>query len=373
MSTKYAQKLEKLRQRRQPTASFAKRLAAARMTFDSAEHNVAMESFETQGKGDATKYALGCMAEVPPEYTATSLRDGQRISDQLTNQKELGVSTRLQGSVPLNIHIYTSSDVDLLVLANWFLIVDTPVVVPGKYRFDANLSPANELSRLRGFCEKFLAARYPAADVDTTGAKSIAVSGGSLARKVDVVPAHWIDTVSYQNSDVEHMRDVAILNKHERTTLRNRPFMHMASIEAKDVDTNGYAKRAIRLLKCLARDSDEEINLSSYDIASLIFHMDDAELRGQPYFPLLLLDRVEAYLRRLEANAQIAFSLQTPDGSRKILDSAEKFHSLSKLRQEVTEAIDNIATEYNAMIPFTFDKARAAELARKTLRETAIF
>ncbi|KVD08039.1 hypothetical protein WI80_14615 [Burkholderia ubonensis] len=371
MSTKYSQKLEKLRQRRKPT-DLAKSLTAS-MTFDSARSDSLVESFEVQGKGVATKYALGCMAEVPPEYTAISLRDGQRISDQLTSQSTLKVSTKLQGSVPLNIHIYTSSDVDLLVFADWFISVDNPVLVPTKYDFNPSISPVNELSRLRKFCEEYLDARYPAAEVDITGAKSIAVSGGSLARKVDVVPAHWIDSVEYQNTSFDHTRDVAILNKHERTTLRNRPFMHMASIEAKDRTSSGYAKRAIRLLKCLSRDADMKIKLSSYDIAGLIYHMSDAELIGQQYFPLLLLDRVEAYLRRLEANPHVAFSLNTPDGTRKVLDSAEKFTSLIQLRRELTDAIDNIATEYNTALAFTVDRSKAAELARKTLRETAIY
>ncbi|MFM0048353.1 hypothetical protein [Caballeronia grimmiae] len=346
----------------------------AGLAEDAADLRPKIESFETKGKGDATKYALGCLAEVPPQYTEISLRDGKRVADQLTGQSEFPVLTRLQGSVPLNIHIYASSDVDLLILANWFVSVKLPVVTPGAYKFDTGPSSmVDELHRLRSFCEQYLPTKYPAADVDITGAKSIAVSGGSLARKVDVVPSHWVDTVEYQRTKVEIHRDVAILEKEKKETLTNRPFMHMAMIDHKDASSAGQAKRAIRLLKCLSRDADAVIALSSYDIAGLIFHMPDAELSVNPFFPLQLLDRVELYLRRLESNITWAMSLQTPDGTRTILDSSAKAFAVSQLRQELTDAIDNVAAEYDATIPFIFDRGRARETARKTLSETLIY
>jgi len=331
MASNYTQKLEKLRQRRAPT-NFTKSLTAG-LTLDSAEARHTVESFESKGKGDATRYALGCMAEVPPEYTGISIRDGQRISDQLTKQTEYGILTRLQGSVPLNIHIYASSDVDLLVLADWFMTVDSPVVPPNSYNFRPDLSPAAELGKLRSFCERYLKSKYPAADVDVSGAKSIAVSGGSLARKVDVVPAHWVDTLDYQRTKNQTYRDVCILNKIDKSTLSNRPFLHMALIEHKDNASDGCAKRAIRLLKCLSRDSDVEIKLSSYDIAGLVYRMSDERLKVNQYMPLQLLDRVEEYLRYLEANPFYAAALETPDGTRAVLDSAHKLRSISALRR----------------------------------------
>jgi hypothetical protein len=371
MASNYTQKLEKLRQRRAPT-NLAKSLTAG-LTFDSAEAPRTVESFESKGKGDATRYALGCMAEVPSEYTEISIRDGQRISDQLTKQTEHCVLTRLQGSVPLNIHIYASSDVDLLVLADWFLTVDMPVVPPSTYNFRPDLSPVSELGKLRSFCERYLTSKYPAADVDVSGAKSIAVSGGSLARKVDVVPAHWVDTSDYQRTKNQTYRDVCILNKIDKSTMSNRPFLHMALIELKDSASDGYAKRAIRLLKCLSRDSDVAIKLSSYDIASLVYHMSNDQLKVNQYMPLQLLDRVEEYLRYLEMNPLYAASLMAPDGTRAVLDSADKVRSLSALRQELTDAIDNVAAEYNGELAYIFDRARASLAARKTLRETVIF
>lgn len=379
MSTKYTQKLEKLRERRSPPPTLAKSMEG--YTFDSVDGGRSVtasakplkEAFEDKGKGDAARYALGCMAEVAPEYTATSILDAKRIRSQLEGQSDSPVSTRLQGSVPLNIHIYASSDVDVLVFADWFRTVAEPIVDRSRYTMLPNLSPVAELKKLRQFCEGLLEKKYPAADVDVSGAKSIAISGGSLARKVDVVPAHWVDTVDYQQTDIEANRDVSILDKYRSETLTNRPFLHMSKIDDKDSASAGSAKSAIRLLKCLSRDSDNEIKLSSYDIASLIFHMSTSELLIGSYLPLQLLSRVENYLRGLEANAQYAKTLMTPDGTRSVLDSSEKVNSLSLLRQELTDAIDNVAGEYNPELMRIFDRARAAEAARRTLDETFIF
>ncbi|HDR9009719.1 TPA: hypothetical protein QDB08_002689 [Burkholderia vietnamiensis] len=377
MSTKYTQKLEKLRQRRNPTGlvksleSYVLDSADGRRTATASATPIT-ESYERKGKGDAARYALGCMAEVAPEYTAISIMDAKRVRTHLEEQTEHEVTTRLQGSVPLNIHIYASSDVDVLVLADWFRTVASPIVSPSKYNISSNLSPLNELQKLRGFCEKLLEEKYPAANVDTSGAKSIAISGGSLARKVDVVPAHWVDSVDYQKTGDDATREVSILDKAQQTRLKNRPFLHMARIEEKDSATEGSAKHAIRLLKCLSRDSDNDIKLSSYDIASLVFHMDTNELKTGAVLPLQLLNRVEVYLRFLEANPPYAKSLQTPDGTRKVLDSTGKINSLSMLRQELTDAIENVAGEYNPELMRIFDRARAAEAARRTLDETVI-
>jgi len=369
----YSEKLQKLRSRRAaPTTFRAYDSATAMLKAESYAPRV--ESFETKGNGDATRYALGCIAEVPPEYTQISVRDGDRIAAQMKAQTEWPVMPRLQGSVPLNIHIYTSSDVDLLVLCDWFVSVSLPVQLPSTYTFSSPpISPLDELKKLRAFCETYLARKYPAADVDVSGSKSIAVSGGSLARKVDVVPANWIDTLDYQRTKLEIYRDVMIFDKRDNKTISNSPFLHMQRVNEKDQATQGYAKKAIRLLKCLCRDSDVQIALSSYDIASLICHMASTDLVVSEYFPLQLLDRVEAFLRQLEQQPDYARTLVTPDGSRRIFDKEEKLRSLHRLREELTQAIDNIGAEYNTAVRTTFDRSHASAIARKAINEAFIF
>lgn len=141
---------------------------------------------------------------------------------------------------------------------------------------------------LRTSCESVLQAKFPAAKVDKSGSKSIALTGGSLRRKVDVVPSHWHDTAAFQQSRNKWDREVRILDKDAGRLISNRPFLHMQRIENKDVRTDGGAKKAIRLLKNIKRDSSHNIKLTSYDIAGLVWHLDDDALRKPNYLELSL-------------------------------------------------------------------------------------
>ena len=70
-----------------------------------------------------TRYALGAMQEVGPDYTRISIETAQRVGRQLNQALTaagFSIDFRLQGSVPLNVHIRGVSDVDLLNLDNNF-------------------------------------------------------------------------------------------------------------------------------------------------------------------------------------------------------------------------------------------------------------
>lgn len=57
---------------------------------------------------------------------------------------------------------------------------------------------------------------YYAAEVDNSGAKCITVTGGSLRRDVDVVPALWFDGIDYQNTLRKSDRGVKIYDKNDK-------------------------------------------------------------------------------------------------------------------------------------------------------------
>jgi hypothetical protein len=155
-----------------------------------------------------TRYALGAMQEVDPDYTRVSIDTAERVGQQLRSgltEAGFSVDFRLQGSVPLNVHIRGVSDVDLLNLDVSFLTYEangprSPYYVPA----GAGRNSVGVLSALRSKAESILKAKFPAATVDTSGGKAINISGGSLARPVDVVPSHWYDTAAYQASQQEY-------------------------------------------------------------------------------------------------------------------------------------------------------------------------
>ena len=90
--------------------------------LDSIVANIAsMESFEARSTGEWAKYTLGIMQEVDPKYTENSVAEGERVKNQIRNRVVTAVAFEYQGSVPLNVHIWGVSDIDILVLLNGYL------------------------------------------------------------------------------------------------------------------------------------------------------------------------------------------------------------------------------------------------------------
>lgn len=114
------------------------------MTFDAADQvlakSLAQESYQVRGANkEFTKYALGSMQAVDPEYTRIGIEEATRVGKQLeSGLAKLGIDVefRLQGSVPCDIHIRGASDVDLLVLEGRYIRyeVDGPKAKRGEYR-----------------------------------------------------------------------------------------------------------------------------------------------------------------------------------------------------------------------------------------------
>lgn len=302
-----------------------------------------------------TRYALGAMQEVDKDYTRISIETAQRVGNQLNKgltDAGFSVEFRLQGSVPLNVHIRGVSDVDLLNLDNSFITYHTDGVRSwaGLYTSPSSRNSIGVLSALRSEAEKILEARFPAATVDKSGGKAISISGGSLARPVDVVPSHWYDTVEYQSSNQERDRGVTILNKKVPVTIENLPFVHIYRIDTRDEQTLGGLKKAIRLGKNVKNDAIEEgksINFPSFDIAATMYHANLEAFKDSYVYELGVLAETQRFLDELYHNVEKAKSLIVPDGSRKIFDTEEKYNGLRTLSVEMDDLVREVAQEHD--------------------------
>lgn len=362
----YTQKLTNMRNRRRGLDS----LAVLSKSRSFAEDAVTFrEAYEDRAKTEAIKYALGAMQELEAKYTRVSIEEGNRVRDQLNaglSMAGIPATFEYQGSVPLNIHIRFASDIDLLVLHAQFVTVDWSGARAQTYSVRSG-SVLDDMLALRRSCESILDQKFPAAQVVKSGSKSISISGGSLQRKVDVVPSHWHDTAAYQQSGAKHDREVKILNKDELTLITNRPFLHMRRIDEKDQRCSGGAKKVIRLLKNLKKDSSQNIKLTSYDIAALIWHVQDESLRKPYYLELSLVAETQKYLQFLVDNPSYARSLDVPDQSRRIIDSPEKLTSLQQLKAEVDELAVDLAQEISPLF------VTSRDLIQKRLMETQVY
>jgi len=287
------------------------------------------------------------MAEVNPRYTEISVEECVRIANQLTKnleQEYIYCDYRMQGSVPCNTHIRGVSDVDFLV------------IIKDKYYFDASGPKANQyhpysgnllqdIVDLRNSCESVLDKQFPAAKIDKNGKKSIKISGGSLRREVDIVPSAWFNSISYQHSGHERDRGVDILDRSVPKTIRNFPFLHIHHVNDRGTLTIGGLKMSVRLIKNIKNDSDRSIRLSSYELAGLMWNCPPEWLMWRSGYDLLILVGTEKYLSALSSNYELTKDLKTPDGTRYIIDSPEKFDALVALSQEVTEITETVFSE----------------------------
>lgn len=348
MVADYDRRLQNLRDRRQGISKLQKSMHA----MDSAEairRGKVAESYERRSSNKATRYALGSMQAVNADYTANSVAEGDRVRGQLRrgHEADIPVAFEYQGSVPLDVHIRGVSDIDLLVLRNDFVTIDQQGPDAYSYGPWGGDAPVLALARLRSSSERIVKDAFPEATVTTAGGKSITIEGGSLRRKVDVVPSHWHDTAGYQASRLRKDRGIYILDKHAGTRSYNLPFLHMHQIDVKDRLTSAGAKKVIRLLKNLRNDSDyaASIKLSSYDIAGVVWHFDDGGLTVAPWQELALLHTASTRLRAMIGDKAGTMRRMTPDGTRCVIDDETKFTGLVLLSLDVDQLCEEVAKE----------------------------
>jgi len=311
-----------------------------------------IEDWEKRGSSSQrwTRYAIGAMQAVGKKYTMVSEQTGERVANQLRDRLAkagMDAEFKLQGSVPLDVHIKGVSDVDVLAIRMDFHTYNTTgsQALQGGYKNATQRTSSGVLSSLRQQVESDLADAFPAAKVDITGAKAVKVSGGSLQRSVDVVPAHWYDTKEYQASGRQADRAVTIYNKKTGETIDNLPFLHIERVGSRCDSINGGLRKAIRLCKNVKADSDRNSQLSSYDIAAIMYHADMSVLRLGQYSDLAVLSETQRHLDALYQDSIAAGRLWVPDGSRLIFDTSEKRDWLLWLSIEINELLKNVYQE----------------------------
>lgn len=319
------------------------------------------ESYEQLKESPGIKYAIGAMAPVDAKSTEISKKEGDRVADnvigKLTTSGE-NVEKRIQGSVALDVHIMGYSDVDMLVIVYSPILVEQPKVNPEVYSPSSDPRTCiNIVKDVRNKSEKFLTSGFPAATVDCTGNKSIALEGGSLARKVDIVPAIWFDSRAYQESPYEFLRGVDIYHKRDHKLIRNYPFKHIALVNVEDNRYKGNLKRVTRLMKNVVADmpdykKSKAKKLSSYDLTAIAYNMEQ-RLDVPDFFRLSLVEKTREYLTFLLSNGTVRNGLIVPDGTRRVFDNEAKVEALEILSAEISDLTKAITKEINPWIAET--------------------
>jgi hypothetical protein len=305
--------------------------------------NEAWDKFQTS---EPVRFALGAMQPIDHAYTKKSFEEADRVASQLTAGLTQKVVFDHQGSTTNDTHIKAASDIDLLTLLDpgaFFVFVESPLRVEVGCAYAGNT--VLDLATLKQDCIQLLNRKFPQAQV-SPGSKSIAVEGGSLARKVDVVPSAWRDTIEWRQSQNKIHRGVCVLNTDNYDLITNKPFLHNQRLHDQDLSVLGGLRKSIRLMKSVKFDATIAVELSSYHICGIAYTMPPEWLTVDPGHDLLLLVRSRQWCEYLRDNSDYRSRLLMPNGTELLFGAAgAQVDHLQQMIRELRELERDIATD----------------------------
>ncbi len=304
---------------------------------------------------DILKYIKLAMRGVEPEYTQKSKEAGERVKEHLAPLSN--VIFKYQGSVMTNTHIKGSSDIDLLTICDKFYSWDRAGIesVLNSYIEKANYStnainklekevqnfspylgtPTDDLRQIRLDSENILQQKYIQCDI--SNGKAIKIRNLSLKRDVDIVTASWYDNVNSVINDKDaDFRGIQVYdkNRNERCPV-DYPFLSIKRINERGNQTNDRLKKMIRFLKNIKADSNQNIDLSSFDINAICYDIDISKYIDKSYYELVYT--IYLQLDSICKNKTHSDRIVSVDGKEFIFRNNEnKLLNLRKLMTELT-------------------------------------
>jgi hypothetical protein len=330
-------KLRKLYERRSESHPFYVGFSSTKDSVSSeAAREIVLEnemkkSIATSGLSENEYWIYESMKEVGEQYRMKSYLESKKISNKLHEDGMLNVDFDYQGSVTNNTCIRDASDIDLLVITNDFYGLEPPLKPLVPYAGD----PLQELKEIRKNCFNIIKKSFYSSKIDTTKSKCISVSKGTLQRDVDVVVCNWFHTIQYNNTNEEFQKGIQVLDVSKNRHVINLPFLHNKLLDDKDIRTNGKYKSFVRLIKSIKSDADDNIDISSYEITSLLYHMPNTEILGLDY-PYDILSGISKYFTHLYYNKDELSQLFVPNKTVKIIDSL-KMNAFASLINEIND------------------------------------
>lgn len=300
------------------------------------------EVYRSMQQSDGVRYAIGAMQPIDSDYTANTFEQGLRIQKSIADDQYVqSCEFKFQGSTTNNTHIKAASDIDLVVLTQKFTWLKAPLQPPRPYTGDTKV----EMKSLRDQCIDNIRSNFPAVVIDDSGGKAVKLSGGSLTRNVDLVPAGWLDTQESQALGDDY-RGIEIIDRNSGENCSNFPWIHNLRVEEKDSRCLGGLRRAARLMKSLKADSDQKVMLSSYDIASIAYNIPDAHLSFQPPLELSILDSCRNYCVSLKRDQLARDTISVPNGTRTVFCAVgASVEQLDNMIRELEQLITDIARD----------------------------
>jgi hypothetical protein len=335
-------KLRKLYERRAESRPFYVGFSSTKdSVLSEAVREVALESemrksIVASGLSENEYWVYESMREVGEQYRIKSYSESKKISNKLHEYGLLNIDFDYQGSVTNNTCIRDASDIDLLVITNDFYGLEPPLKPLVPYRGD----PLQELKEIRKSCVDIIKETFISSKIDTAKSKCISVSKGTLQRDVDVVVCNWFHTVQYNNTNKEFQKGIQVLDLSENKRIINLPFLHNKLLDDKDIMTNGKYKSFVRLIKSIKSDADDDIDISSYEITALLYHMNNMKIL-ELNDPHDILSGINNHFIYLYNHREELSELFVPNKTVKIIDSL-KMNAFASLINEINDLVKGL-------------------------------
>ena len=260
-----------------------------------------MFSAENALDNDVVRYVKRAMNAVDKEYTHKTKEAGENVKSHLKCLLN-DVSYEYQGSVMTDTHIRGTSDIDLLVICEKFQGTEISRVrqelqSTWKYsesqirrlqNYDSSFvsylgNSKSDLAAIRRNIEQAMLKSYNICDISK--AKAVKITNQHLHRDVDIVTASWFQSLDYILDGMPDVkRGIKIYNKDTQFAEGpDYPFLSIKRINDRNAETNGHLKRMIRFLKNVRTDSEQKIDLTSFDINAICYSIPIADYYNLDY------------------------------------------------------------------------------------------
>lgn len=304
--------------------------------------SILTKSFSSTNIPKNIKYLMESMVRIDNKYNDKTIEAAKRVQTHLENGYDLHFKRvyRTQGSVTTSTNIKVHSDFDLLTIIDRYHF--NGVGVPNENPY-TETEPNVDIKSLRSQSEKIMEDIYD--EVDKTGKKNISILNKSLNRKVDIVFCFWYNSKKYEETSSEYYRGIYLFDFKKEKKILDYPFAHINQVNSKGDNTNDGSRKAIRLLKTLKADSDEELEkLSSFHITTIVHSIDNSKLYSYKGKELDIAKAISDQLQKLISDSIFRRSIESPNGTEKPLMD-DTVNDMKKIKTDLDQLIEDVHKE----------------------------
>jgi hypothetical protein len=327
------------------TLNYAKRLNNLRTRkFDSVlNESTLSRAFDSYDMPENLKYLMESMRPIDKKYNDITFQASDNVRNHLERELKLhfGRDYRTQGSVICNTNILLHSDIDLLNIIARYAYLHSELPNNNPYE---DSDPEVDIEQLRTQVTKIMKATYDT--VDDSGVKGIWIYNKNLRRKVDIVFAYWFNTADYYKNNDEYYRGIQLYDFHARQRQgADYPFAHSQSVNWKGNNTSDGSRRGIRLLKNLKADSDQKIDLSSFQLTSIVHSIENIRLQYRLGSEWNIAKVVSDEMNMLIEIPTYRKAIKSPNGTEYPFLEESTVTEIKKLKADLDELLVDTAKE----------------------------